>query len=204
MTEDKLSYADAIKKVSGKNKVEKLATAPNPSTNTVTTWRRADVIDAPVSNTVIDETFVPRAVRRQWTVNKKPITSDSETQTEAEPVNEITQTCSDAEAQTIEVEEKAVQQSEDSETQTVSIDKDKEAEDQYYFSTLFQIVGMLMSQSEVENQTAEWRELAEKFNFIAAKMVERGYPVKLATTYRRSQRTAERPFQKQQRYQSYI
>jgi len=194
-----MSYADAIKKASRQEKY-KIVNSPGFCTKPHQNTWRADAIETP-ANTCIDETFVPRVVRRQWAVIKKSTTSEVGTQTEYEPVTEATQTYSEAQTQTTEVEEKAVQPYEDTATQTAPIDKEKEAEDQYFFTTLFQIVGMLMSQQEAEGQSAEWREMLEKFNFVAAKMSQRGFPVKTATTYRRSQRTVDRPFQKY--YQPY-
>ena len=105
MTEDKLSYADAIRKAS---RPAICTNSSRPDHSTIAndnTWRRADAIETPASaSTCIDDTFVPRAVRRKWAIsNKKPTSCDAETQTEDEPINETTQTGSDAETQTVEV-----------------------------------------------------------------------------------------------------
>ena len=98
-TADKLTYADAIKKASRPGICTK-SSHPDQSTIAIAndnTWR-ADAIETPAS-TSIDETFVPRAVRRKWAIsNKKPTSCDAETQTEDVPTNETTQT-SDADVQ---------------------------------------------------------------------------------------------------------
>ena len=48
---------------------------------------------------------------------------------------------------------------------------------------------------EASSQVAEWGELVEKFNFIAGKMVTRGYPVKLTSA---AVRRSERQFRQNQ------
>jgi hypothetical protein len=108
--------------------------------------------------------LIPTAVRKQWADSRKPpITNTVEVQTDPEPVSEATQTSKeaqtqtpefeaaeiavqtsvDADTQTVEVAVEAAQPSADIETQTPPVDNIMEAEENFYFSTLFQIVGMI-------------------------------------------------------------
>jgi len=141
--------------------------------------RRDDVIEATNSDRL---SSIPTAVRRQWAVNKKPpATKTMATQTD-EPVEQATQTPTsrDEGVQTVEMSEKAVQPIAEIETQTSAKSEDQQAEEQFFITTLLEIVGKLMDQADIATESKFWKEAIEKFNYVNVIMEERGYPVKMA------------------------
>jgi len=95
------------------------------------------------------------------------------------PVDFQQQTSADIAVQTIEVNEVAAQTtvaSIDTTTQADIVDEKKE-EDHFFLATLLQIVGAMM---RAEHEDIDWSELGQKFNYVADKMAERGYPIQLA------------------------
>ena len=181
------SYADAIRLTSSNDAAMKLmgsrpadsAAAPPENRSSRSTCGRDDVIEATNSDRL---SSIPTAVRRQWAVNKKPpATKTMATQTD-EPVEQATQTPTsrDEGVQTVEVAEKAVHPYAEVETQTSAKSEDQQAEEQFFITTLLEIVGKLMEQADIATESKFWREATEKFNFVTAIMSERGYPVKMA------------------------
>jgi len=183
-----VSYADAIRSVVRQRDPEE-----GGRCIAVNNQRRADVIE-PTVNKKLHVADVPTQAMKPWI--RKPIMKSVEVQTVEEPKEAAVQTCCDVECQTdfpppaeksqqtsadiaiqtIEVVEVAAQTSADVETQANIIDAEKHAEDQFFLATLLQIVGAMMRTDE----DIDWSELGEKFNFVADKMAERGFPIKLA------------------------
>jgi hypothetical protein len=78
------------------------------------------------------------------------------------------------------VAEKAVQPYAEVETQTPAKSEDQQAEEQFFITTLLEIVGKLMEQADIATESKFWKESIEKFNYVTVIMSERGYPVKKA------------------------
>jgi len=112
------------------------------------------------------------------------------TQTEEMPVEQATQTSRDEESQTVEVVEKAVQPCAVAETQTPAKCDEQQDEEQFFISTLLEIVGKLMEQADIATESKYWKESVEKFNYVVVKMSESVYPMKRAP--RRSTRYQNR------------
>ena len=150
------SYADAIKLTSS---------AAVTSRSNTATWGRADVIEASNSDSMSQ---VPTAVRKQWAIARRPATTRSiATQTDEAPVEQSTQT---------KVGEQAAQATQESE--------DLQLEDKYIISTLVEIVGKLMEQADQYDNSKEWNNLVEKFEFVEDRMATRGFPMKLRRSSR--------------------
>ena len=187
VTEDKLSYAEAIRKVT---KTEKQAVNQQPTTCCHT--RRADVIDL---------SYIPTSVQKQWAVKKNTVSTNTiATQTEDEPISEATQTMKDSEVQTEGIPvEKVVQIPDEVATQTAEfkiISSNQDQEEKWFFTTVFQIVGIMMTylDNELAATSADgWQDLTSRFHYAADKMIEAGYP--LPVPPRRSNRqTKLEPF----------
>jgi len=188
-------YAEAIRTTSSNKSAMKFI----GSGTRVNTRGRTDVIDPPITYPMAQ---VPTAVRMQWAIARKPPTTRSiECQTDEVPIEQATQTSRDSETQTAEMEEKAAQTSRDRDTQTVEVqekavqfediekqakEKEQEAEIQFFMSTMTETIGKMMEHITAETTQPDWKDTLEKFQFMIDKMVQRGYPMKLAT--RRSSR----------------
>jgi hypothetical protein len=170
------SYADAIKVTSSNQQAMKFL--GSGSRSSCSTCGRADLIEATAMSTI------PTSVRKQWAIARKPPTTRSiETQADPEPMEQATQTTKHVKTQTIEQQEKAVQPFKETETQTVEIQseaqREAQAEAQYLFTTLAEMVEEIVVRAPAHNYGIEWREAVEKFQFMKQKMAESGYPMKL-------------------------
>jgi hypothetical protein len=85
--------------------------------------------------------------------------------------------------------EKAVQIPDEAAAQTAEfkiISSDQDQEEKWFFSTVFQLVGSIMTYLEDEIHQEGWHELVGRLHYTADKMIEAGYPLPVAP--RRSKR----------------
>ena len=173
---DKLTYAEAMRKVTGKTFAPNPAIGSRPSRpDRDATCSRADATEA-------------TGQRRNWATKQtasrsKPEMCSIETQTDPEPITVMTQTTltREAESQTNALpEEKAVQvqTTKETETQTLKVEVAIEQDDKYIATTFLFVLNMLVKHAnESLGRDAEYANLKKRYNETMVLMGERGYPL---------------------------